>query len=77
MAGYLRPEKDYSSLGIVDKCDDLCNSAYALSVLTSSTFIFADALVAAIKDDISQAEKRLEDPAFVKLKSLNFFSTSD
>lgn len=50
MAGYLRPEKDYSSL---------------------------DALVAAIKDDIAQAEKQLEDPALTKLKCHSFFSTEN
>ncbi|KAJ1525237.1 hypothetical protein ONE63_010062 [Megalurothrips usitatus] len=46
MAGYLRPEKDFTSL---------------------------DTLVEAIRDDISQAEKQLEDPNFRNLKSSKFF----
>lgn len=49
MLGYLRPEKDYSSL---------------------------DALVADIRNDISEAEKQLEQSAYITLKSHEFF-TSD
>ncbi|XP_034254750.1 riboflavin kinase [Thrips palmi] len=48
MVGYLRPEKDFTSL---------------------------DALVKQIYEDISVAEKELEEPVYLKLKSHKFFCT--
>lgn len=50
MAGYLRPETDFTSL---------------------------DALVKQINADIAVAEKELEEPVYLKLKSHQFFNTDE
>lgn len=81
IAGYIRPERDFSSIGNIHYHNNVCVHKICINKILSKLncllydfvlFIFTEELIKEIKNDIAITEQQLEEPVANRLKNDDF-----